>query len=544
MPAQGGFRTNSPDLHVGAALNVRKIPPRFGIAEYKFNNLRHYIDMVILARMANPTKIGRYQIKSELGRGGMATVYRAYDPSFDREVAIKVLPREMLHDPQFRARFEREIKMVAGLEHPAIVPVYDVGEEDGQPYFVMRLMLGGSLSDMISSGRIPLEETARIIGKIAQGLTYAHKKHVIHRDLKPDNILFDDNGDPFISDFGVARLTESTSNLTGSGVIGTPAYMSPEQAQGIEIDNRSDVYGLGVIIYQMLSGQQPYSADTPMGVVVKHITEPVPEILNMIPSLPFEVDVLIKKAMAKDKTKRYSTAVELAKALNMVAFGNEGDFTSTTTTGIRSGIYKASPTQASRKQTGVAVAGIIILVAIVGLFLLRNQLFAPQKIEPTLDAVQTATQTEVPTRTPTPTQTSEPTAVAVTEAVSAIPFAPACAAGVKIPSPIVKETNKLCAEKKPYTVITIPEGATFESLSSDMKCTKERSSNGITTISCGGPQLFSYELKVCEPPVVSSVDSGKCDQNSTFNSANQCCITTPPEGAGCTLFKVDLRACD
>ena len=306
-----------------------------------YDCLHHTIDMVILARMAIPTKIGRYEIKSELGRGGMATVYRAYDPSFAREVAIKVLPREMMHDPQFRARFEREIKMVAALEHPSIVPVYDVGEEDGQPYFVMRFMTGGSLSSRIAQGKLPLEETARIIEKIAQGLTYAHKKGIIHRDLKPDNILFDDNDNPFITDFGIAKLTESTGgNLTGSGVIGTPAYMSPEQAQGNPIDSRSDIYGLGVIVYQMLSGQQPYNADTPMGVVVKHITEPVPEILQVTPSLPYDVDQIIRSSMAKDKNKRYDTAVDLSKALNMAAFGDEGHHTSTTNTGSRSGVYK------------------------------------------------------------------------------------------------------------------------------------------------------------------------------------------------------------
>ncbi|MBK6795031.1 MAG: serine/threonine protein kinase [Anaerolineales bacterium] len=174
--------------------------------------------------MPIPEKIGRYEIKSELGRGGMATVYRAFDPSFDREVAIKVLPREMLHDPQFRSRFEREIKMIASLEHPAIVPVYDVGNEDGQPYFVMRFMNGGSLSDLIEAGSIPIQDTARLVEKIAQGLAYAHRKGIIHRDLKPDNILFDENGEPFISDFGVAKLSESGSNLTGSGVIGTRLY--------------------------------------------------------------------------------------------------------------------------------------------------------------------------------------------------------------------------------------------------------------------------------------------------------------------------------
>lgn len=348
--------------------------------------------------MAIPTKIGRYEIKSELGRGGMATVYRAYDPSFDREAAVKVLPREMLHDPQFRARFEREIKMVAALEHPSIVPVYDVGDEDGQPYFVMRFMTGGSLSDLIVNGKIPLQDTARIVEKIAQGLAYAHKKGIIHRDLKPDNILFDTDGDPFISDFGIAKLTESASNLTGSGVIGTPAYMSPEQAQGNEIDSRSDIYGLGVIVYQMLSGQQPYHADTPMGVVVKHTTEPVPEILSMIPSLPMEVDEIIRSSMAKDRTKRYSTAVELAKALNLAAFGYEGNFTSTTNTALRSGVYKPPSQPSSRGRTGIAVVGIILLVAVVGFFLLRNQLFALQQIEPAL--VPTAIPSEVPPRDP------------------------------------------------------------------------------------------------------------------------------------------------
>jgi serine/threonine-protein kinase len=487
--------------------------------------------------MANPTKIGRYQIKSELGRGGMATVYLAFDPSFDREVAIKVLPREMLHDPQFRARFEREIKMVAGLEHPSIVPVYDVGDEDEQPYFVMRYMTGGSLSNRIAEGKISIEDTARIVEKVAQGLAYAHKKGVIHRDLKPDNILFDDNDVPFISDFGIAKLAESTSgSLTGSGtIIGTPAYMSPEQAKGEKLDGRSDIYGLGVIVYQMLSGQQPYNADTPMGVAIKHVNEPVPEILNINPLLPPQVDEVIRFSMAKDKTKRYATVIDLAKALNLIAFGNEGNFTSITNTGLRSSL-SSHPTQPSRKQAGAAVAGIIVLVVIVGLFLLRNQLFAPQ-IEPTLVPSPTAIPTDIPTAT------LSPTLVPATEAASAIPFAPACAAGVKIPTPAVRELDRLCVLKIPYTSIIIPEGATFESLDSKMSCKEERTSNGKTTISCTGPQLFSYNLKVCVPPVISSADSSKCDQSSIYDATNQCCLVPPADGAGCIIVKVDLRSC-
>jgi serine/threonine protein kinase len=479
--------------------------------------------------MAIPTKIGRYEIKSELGRGGMATVYRAFDPSFDREVALKVLPREMLHDPQFRARFEREVKLVAGLEHPSIVPVYDVGNEEGQPYFVMRFMTGGSLSNLIAKGKIPLEDTAQIVQKIAQGLAYAHKKGIIHRDLKPDNILFDDNGDPFISDFGIAKLAESTGSLTGSGVIGTPAYMSPEQAQGTDVDSRSDVYGLGVIVYQMLSGQQPYNADTPMGVVIKHITEPVPEILSMIPSLPPDVDKVIKSSMAKDKSKRYSTAVELAKALNLIAFGNEGTFTSTMNTGLRSGLYKTSM-PVSRGRTGLAVAGIVLVVAVVGIFLLRNQLFTPQQVEPTLIPAMSPT---VPAATLTP----------ASESASAVPFAPACAAGIAIPTPVVKETNKTCVKKIPYTALSIPEGAKYESSNPGFSCAIETTGNGKSIISCTGKQSFSYQLKVCVPPVVSSADSGKCAQGATFDSTNQCCQPTPPAGAGCTTVKVDLRSC-
>jgi len=251
-----------------------------------------------------PEKIGRYQIKSELGRGGMAIVYLAYDPSFDREVAIKVLPREFLFDPQFQHRFKNEIKTIAALEHPAIVPVHDVGEDDGVPYFVMRYMTGGSLSNQIEKGKLSITDAARIVERLSSALTYAHQKGIVHRDLKPDNILFDDRNDPYISDFGVASFSSGQTNITGEAAIGTPAYMSPEQAQGDKVDSRSDIYGLGVIIFQMLSGKQPYAADTPMGVAIKHITEPVPEILKSDPSLPRAADTIIRTAMAKKKEDR------------------------------------------------------------------------------------------------------------------------------------------------------------------------------------------------------------------------------------------------
>jgi len=346
-----------------------------------------------------PEKIGRYEIRSELGRGGMATVYRAFDPSFDREVAIKVLPKEFLHDPAFQERFKREIKIIAALEHPAIVPVYDAGEEDGVPYFVMRFMPGGSLTNQIDRGKFSMEDAARIIERLASALAYAHKKGIIHRDLKPDNILFDNNGDAYISDFGVASFVSSNTGITGNSAIGTPAYMSPEQAQGEKVDSRSDIYGLGVIIFQMLSGQQPYKADTPMGVALKQITDPVPDILKVNPDLPQETDTVIKTAMAKKKEDRYPSATELAKAFEQVA-NPESQAGASSSSNRRVMIF-----------AGIAVFGIlaILLIAVVGFFILRGR-SAPSQSAANI----TATATTAPS--------TEATSVPATEAAASTSF--------------------------------------------------------------------------------------------------------------------------
>ena len=262
-------------------------------------------------------KFGRYEINKEIGRGGMAAVFHAYDPRFERDVAIKVLPREFLHDPQFRARFEREAKTVALLEHPAIVPVYDFGEEEGQPYIVMRYMSGGSLSERLTSGPLPLHDVVEMITRLAPALDAAHSKGIIHRDLKPGNILFDQYGNSFLSDFGIARLTQSSSaTLTGGAILGTPAYMSPEQVQGgLEIDGRSDIYSMGVILYQLLSGKTPYRADTAAKLMMMHILEPVPHILDEKGDLPPAFDEIIEKAMAKDPDDRFQTTVDLSKSV-------------------------------------------------------------------------------------------------------------------------------------------------------------------------------------------------------------------------------------
>lgn len=257
---------------------------------------------------------GRYEIKRQLGRGGMATVYLAHDPRFGRDVALKVLPRQFLHDEQFRVRFEREARTIAKLEHKAIVPVYDFGEHDDQPYLVMRHMSGGSLEDRLQKGALSRQEIVRVIGRIAHALDAAHAQGVVHRDLKPGNILFDGDGDAYLSDFGIVKLSEATANITGNAIVGTPAYMSPEQVHGKKkVDARSDIYTLGVILYELITGKPPYQADTPTQVMMAHVLEPVPHLERE--DVPADYGRVIERAMAKDTNTRFTRAGELAAAL-------------------------------------------------------------------------------------------------------------------------------------------------------------------------------------------------------------------------------------
>ena len=261
--------------------------------------------------------IGRYQIKQEIDHGGMSVVYLAHDPRFRRDVAIKVLSSSMQDQAQVRARFEREARIIAALDHPAIVPVYDFGDEDGQPYLVMRLMPGGSLADLLTYGRLNLTDTAHIAERIGSALDVAHSRGVVHRDLKPANILFDAQGEPFLTDFGIVKIFEDEgvqSSMTGSVVLGTPAYMSPEQALGKPIDKRSDVYALGAVMYEMLTGLPPYKGPTSVSIAMKHVMEPVPHVSEFRPDIPEALDAVVARAMAKEPSERYESAGELARA--------------------------------------------------------------------------------------------------------------------------------------------------------------------------------------------------------------------------------------
>lgn len=265
-----------------------------------------------------PRTIGRYQIKHEIDHGGMSVVYLARDPRFDRDVAIKILPHTLQSQKNIRERFDREAKIIASLDHPAIVQVFDYGEDDGQPFLVMRFMPGGSLSDLLEFGRLNLSDTARIAERIGSALDTAHKRGIIHRDLKPGNILFDANGDAFLTDFGIVKMFENEKDikLTGSVVLGTPAYMSPEQALGKKIDHRADVYALGAVIYEMLTGAPPYKGPTSVTVAMKHVLDPVPHVKELRPELSEPLDAIVAKAMSKEANERHLSTGELASAFS------------------------------------------------------------------------------------------------------------------------------------------------------------------------------------------------------------------------------------
>ena len=261
----------------------------------------------------------QYSIEDEIGRGGMSVVYRARDLRLNRIVAVKVLPPELAHDPAVRHRFTREAQTSAQLSHPHIVPIYDVGERDGIAYFVMALLGGGSVASLLERTAVrPIDEVRRLLSEIADALAYAHANGVIHRDIKADNILLEsEGGRALVTDFGIARAMESGNRLTATGIaVGTPTYMSPEQAVGDrDIDGRSDIYSLGVLGYQMLTGRVPFIAGNPMALLLKHVSETPRPIADLRPEAPRALATAVERALMKAPQDRWQTAAALRDAL-------------------------------------------------------------------------------------------------------------------------------------------------------------------------------------------------------------------------------------
>ena len=268
--------------------------------------------------------IGKYRVLEALGRGGMAQVFRAYHAQLDRYVAIKVLRSDLVEHEEFLARFRREAHAVSGLRHPNIVQVFDFDAQDEQYYMVMELLEGNTLRAKLNEyrthgERMPLAEVLRILVDVLNGLGYAHNEGVIHRDIKPANIMLTKRGQAVLTDFGIAQIVGATQYTVSGALMGTLSYMAPEQGFKGHCDSRSDIYSLGIVFYEMLTGYTPFDADTPLAILMKHLNDPLPLPSKIDPALPAVLEPIVLKALAKDPEDRYQSAAEMVAALQQAA---------------------------------------------------------------------------------------------------------------------------------------------------------------------------------------------------------------------------------
>jgi len=397
-----------------------------------------------MANMAGRT-LGKYRLTERLGRGGMAEVYHAYQPNLERDVAIKVMHSYLAEDENFVGRFKREAKAVAQLRHPHIVQVYDFDIKDDTYYMVMEYIGGETLKERLrqlnaEGKRMSLKEVARILGDLCDALDYAHTQGRIHRDIKPANVMFD--GERLVlTDFGIASIVGGTRYTATGAMVGTPAYMSPEQGQGEPGDVQSDVYSLGIILYEMVTGQVPYDADTPLAIILKHLNEPLPLPRKVIADVPPAVERIILKAMAKSPDDRYQSAGALAEALKAAVEKAERTaemLDMPLETAAETGkipqvslepaakMEIEAPSHPSRRTPWAlaGIAGLIFVGLIAAALLTLPNLIKGADPTPLSGVAVTPTPTAV-TPTPTPIAQHTPTAVSVTESPpSAAPRTP------------------------------------------------------------------------------------------------------------------------
>lgn len=383
--------------------------------------------------------VGPYKIIEQLGQGGMATVYKAYHAALDRYVALKALHPAFGEDVTFSARFQREARVVAKLEHPHIVPVYDYAEHEKRPYLIMKFIEGDTLKARLNQGPLTAQEIEKVVDSVGSALAYAHKQGILHRDIKPSNVLVAKDGEMYLADFGLARIAQSgESTLSSDMIMGTPQYISPEQAMGKkELDDGTDIYSFAVMLYEMVVGQVPFSADTPFSIIHDHIYTPLPLPQTINPSVPEPVQRVLLKALAKERADRHTNVTELVAAFKQAWRESGIPMQGTSVTiaksaapadktrmkpaaaeptkmAVKAGVAAPAPAPKKKRFSFVWV-GLIVLVGLClgGLFIARqNRLFAAflnqRATERPIAEATAVNQIETPARTPVQPPTLDP----------------------------------------------------------------------------------------------------------------------------------------
>jgi serine/threonine protein kinase len=298
---------------------------------------------------------GRYEIIRLLGRGGMAAVFLAEDLVLERQVAIKVLPPDTTRDGQLIVRFQQEAKTAAKLDHPNIIPIHRVESEAGLVYIVMKYVSGQSLEELLVGGPLSIQQVRHVLREAALALGHAHRRHIVHRDVKPANIMLDDDGRVVLTDFGISKAVQGASNLTGTGtIIGTPQYMAPEQAKGREVDGRADQYALAIVGYRALTGTLPFEGD-PHSILYQQVFEPPPSVLNLRPDTPRDLRVALDRALAKDSRARFPTMEEFAASVSGERVPSPGSG-STTVVSPRVKVAEPAKSDGDQGSSGLYVA--------------------------------------------------------------------------------------------------------------------------------------------------------------------------------------------
>jgi serine/threonine-protein kinase len=426
-------------------------------------------------------KIAHYRIQSLLGKGGMGKVYKAHNTGLDKTCAIKILPREFVEQDQtYIDRFVREARSAAKVEHANVLPVFFVGKVEGNYFIEMQYVDGGTLQGLLKeTRRIEVKAAARIIRDVAAGLQAAHQKGVIHRDIKPTNVMLKGDGHVYVMDFGLAKMAEARTGLTQQGtILGTPLYMSPEQAMGQPVDHRSDIYSLGVMFYQIITGTPPYTADSPVALLYQHQHAPIPDISQVAPETPQMIAAMIRKMMAKNPAERYQSCGEIVDELN--GFLTTGGPTVTLSEEAlkgapdhrRSVLARAKRGAPSRVAPGTAGGAVpkkrsampIVLVLVLVLLLVLGAVIGFSLIGKGKAAKQgaAAVQEHVAQQRRTPeAATVTPLAVPPEQTTKSVwddVYITQAATGDKIPHPLSRKTNPITIDGQ---TIAVPEGMVF-----------------------------------------------------------------------------------